>query len=276
MVPSVEQLEVIIGQSLLPSSAVGVRVALLTERLAEAASTNLNRLAEPNQLAHFIPQLLHESGCFQFLSEIWGPTDAQKRYDPPNSKARELGNTEKGDGYKYRGRDFIELTGKSNYHKFYLWLASMVVHDCPDFVANPDKVIDDKYLGYASIWYWGTHGCIPAADTGSVTAVTKAVNGGTNGLEERLAYYDRAAMVFLGYKPTSVKLFQQDAGFDDKDCDGIIGPQTRDEFTRQLKAMWTGLPVATPVASADLTDWLATGQLLHAQLGAWLNNAPKG
>src|SRR4051812_14119179 len=69
------------------------------------------------RLAAFLAQVAHESGEFRFMEEIWGPTQAQLRYEPPSSLATKLGNTQKGDGYKFKGRGPIQLTGRENYRK---------------------------------------------------------------------------------------------------------------------------------------------------------------
>jgi len=67
------------------------------------------------RVAAFVAQTAHETAGFRYLEEIWGPTDAQKRYDPPFDLAEKLGNIEKGDGYRYRGRGLIQITGRTNY-----------------------------------------------------------------------------------------------------------------------------------------------------------------
>ena len=65
--------------------------------------------------AAFIAQLAHESGQFRFMEELWGPTEAQKRYEPQSTLARGSGNTEQGDGFRFKGRGPIQVTGRFNY-----------------------------------------------------------------------------------------------------------------------------------------------------------------
>ena len=76
--------------------------------LVREIDTNLQRAAA------FMAQLGHESGELQFLEELWGPTPAQKRYEPPNDLARRLGNTQPGDGRRFERRGLIQIPGNSN------------------------------------------------------------------------------------------------------------------------------------------------------------------
>jgi predicted chitinase len=139
----------------------------------------------PLRTAAFLGQTAHESGEFRWLEEQWGAnggTTAQKRYEPPSSLATRLGNTEKGDGYRYRGRGIIQLTGRANYKKYGDILGV-------DFVSNPDLAADPKYAFETAALYWKLNGCNELADKQDFVGVTKKINGGTNGLAERERYY---------------------------------------------------------------------------------------
>jgi len=68
--------------------------------------------------AMFLAQIAHESGEFRFMRELWGPTEAQKRYEPGTTLAASLGNTQRGDGKRYMGRGVIQLTGRANYREY--------------------------------------------------------------------------------------------------------------------------------------------------------------
>lgn len=157
-------------------------------------------LKTPLQICHFLAQVLHESGAFRFKSEIWGNTPAQQRYDT----REDLGNTPEkdGDGYKYRGRGWIQLTGKANYRKASLALGV-------DFVKSPDLAAEYPYVALLAGWYWekvkinaiiekAARLKVPAGETADTVInayVTKAVNGGYNGLEDRLRYLLKAKKV---------------------------------------------------------------------------------
>ena len=75
-------------------------------------------IATPLRCAAFIAQLAHESGEFRWMEEIWGPTAAQQRYEPPSDLAAKLGNTQAGDGKRFKGRGPIQITGRFNYAKY--------------------------------------------------------------------------------------------------------------------------------------------------------------
>ena len=128
------------------------------------------------ELAAFLAQCSHESGGFRYLSEIWGPTAAQKTYDG------RMGNNNPGDGYRYRGRGYIQLTGKNNYTQASRALGL-------DLVKNPDQASTPDIGAKTSVWFWKTNVQPRVSNWDDVTAITKIVNGGYNGLDDRKMRY---------------------------------------------------------------------------------------
>lgn len=180
-----------------------------------------NGLNHPARLAHYISQLAHESGEFRYDREIWGPTDAQKRYDTRT----DLGNTAAadGDGYLFRGRTAIQVTGGANYRRFLEW-CRIQFSNVPDFERYPDLLNTDPWEGLGPIWYWETNNLNALADTGSVRLVTRRINGGYNGLADRTLRYIRVALALNGFGPTDVRGFQSKHGLT---VDGVAGPITQ-------------------------------------------------
>jgi predicted chitinase len=128
------------------------------------------------ELAAFLAQCSHESGGFRYLSEIWGPSAAQRSYDG------RMGNNKSGDGYRYRGRGYIQLTGKNNYTQASRALGL-------DLVKNPDQAATPDVGAKTSVWFWKTNVQPKISNWDDVTAITKVVNGGYNGLEDRKMRY---------------------------------------------------------------------------------------
>ena len=145
---------------------------------AAAAKFGINT---PLRQAHFLAQIAHESGKFRYVREIWGPTAQQLKYEPPSQLASRLGNTEAGDGKKFMGRGFIQVTGRFNYKQ-----ASMALFGNESLLDKPQLLELDPALSAG--WYWASRKINKAADADDVLAVTKLINGGTNGLAERKAY----------------------------------------------------------------------------------------
>jgi len=138
--------------------------------------------------AAFIAQIAHETGAFLWLNELWGPTDQQKKYEPPSKLSERLGNTQAGDGKRFKGRGAIQLTGRGNYDK-YGKLLKLDLINTPTLAAEPEAAF--RIAGA----YWETHRLNELADEGKFEAITRAINGGVNGLTERRKYYDRALEV---------------------------------------------------------------------------------
>ena len=152
---------------------------------------------KPGRAAAFIAQLAHESGTFRYLEEIWGPTAAQLRYEPPGTLATKLGNTEAGDGKCFKGRGPIQITGRANYRRFGDLLGTDLVSD-PARAAVPDLAFRIAGL------FWSKKGLNELADQPGVESfreITRRINGGFNGLEERQKFY-AAACAVLGVTVT--------------------------------------------------------------------------
>lgn len=141
--------------------------------LEEAKKQGLNGV----ELAAFMAQAGHESDSFTTLTEYASGAAYEGRKD--------LGNVQKGDGKKYRGRGHIQLTGRANYKKAGDALGL-------DLVGNPDLVSDDPSVGAkVSLWFWKNRVREQAADFTDVERVTKVVNGGFNGLTHRKELFDQ-------------------------------------------------------------------------------------
>ena len=137
----------------------------------------------PVELASFLSQVLHESGGFKWMREIWGPTKAQLRYEGRS----DLGNTVAGDGKKFMGRGPIQITGRSNYARM-----SKDMFGDERLLDTPELLVQPEYGIWSACIYWGWRKLDITDDDNSIDKETKAVNGGYNGLEDRKAYFERA------------------------------------------------------------------------------------
>jgi putative chitinase len=163
----------------------------------------------PLRLAHFLAQCAHESAEFKALEENlnysadglkkvfskYFPDDLANGYARQPEKiasrvyANRMGNGDEAskEGYKYRGRGYIQLTGKDNYGAF-----AKAIGD--DVVTNPDWV-KTKYPLLSAAWFWNTRALNELADQGAsddvVTKITKKVNGGTLGLDDRISHFKK-------------------------------------------------------------------------------------
>ena len=135
----------------------------------------------PERQAAFLAQVGHESGGLRYVREIWGPTEAQMWYEG----RKDLGNTEPGDGFKYRGRGLIQITGRANYAEVGEALATDLINS-PELLEQPDMAVR------SAMWFWKKHGLNELADVGDFARITIRINGGTNGLADRQALYAKA------------------------------------------------------------------------------------
>jgi len=160
----------------------------------------------PERQAAFIGQCAHESANFKTLQEnlnysakglnaTWpsrfpSEAEAQPYHRQPEKIANKvysgrMGNLNEGDGWKYRGRGLIQLTGKDNYR-----LASDALG--VDFIADPDLVLTKEYAALTAAWYWNKRGLNKEADAKDFTGMTKKINGGVIGLADRVAHINTA------------------------------------------------------------------------------------
>ena len=179
-----------------------VPVAVLAELPETIERFQINTRA---RLAHFLAQCDHESGGFKVVREnlnyseqgllktfpkYFTPSEAKLYARNPEAIANRvyggrMGNAESGDGYRYSGRGYIQLTGKNNYAAF-----DKVVHE--DILAFP-ALVATKYPLLSAGWFWSTRliNQLCTEDTASVLPVTRKVNGGTIGLAHRREMFDK-------------------------------------------------------------------------------------
>lgn len=167
------------------AQATGARIDRATEWLPyiEAAMAEYE-INTPKRQAAFLAQIGHESGGLHWAVEIWGPTEAQRRYEG----RKDLGNVEPGDGYKFKGRGLIQTTGRANYAATGKALGVYLLSD-PSLLALPELA------ARSAGWYWQSRGLNELADVGDFRRITLRINGGTNGLTDRLALHEAAKAV---------------------------------------------------------------------------------
>ena len=136
------------------------------------------------RVAAFVAQIGHESGQLVYVREIWGPTPAQAKYEG----RKDLGNTVPGDGFKYRGRGLIQITGRANYAACGEALGL-------DLLNRPELLEQTQYAALSAAWFWSVNGLNTLADAGDLTKITRRINGGLNGQADRQALYDKALKV---------------------------------------------------------------------------------
>ena len=138
----------------------------------------------PKRMTAFIAQIGHESGQLQYVREIWGPTATQLRYEG----RADLGNSVAGDGSKYRGRGLIQITGRANYAACGEALGI-------DLINHPELLEQPQYACLSAAWFWATKGLNTLADAGEFNTITRRINGGLNGLADRLKLWAKAREV---------------------------------------------------------------------------------
>jgi predicted chitinase/outer membrane protein OmpA-like peptidoglycan-associated protein len=160
-----------------------------SDTLVELYQPHLNRemkskgIDTPLKKAHFLAQLCTESGSFKYTEELASGSDYEGRGD--------LGNTESGDGKKFKGRGLIQITGRTNYTSFGTYCGE-------DFItgSNNKKVAEPNFSVLSAIWYWSSRNLNPKAENDEFLDICYRVNGGFNGLKERAVYLKKGYEVF--------------------------------------------------------------------------------
>jgi putative chitinase len=133
---------------------------------------------------HFIAQAAHESGSFNYVLE----QDSGAAYEG----RRDLGNIYAGDGIKFKGRGWFQITGRNNYKKCSNDLLGN------DQLLNDPTVLEQPNLAVESAcWYWQTHGLNEIADTDNIELITHRINGGLNGFEQRKQFYEKCKLFII-------------------------------------------------------------------------------
>lgn len=144
----------------------------------------------PLRASHFIAQCCHETAGFKFMKEH-GKVNYFLKYDK-GSLAKMLGNTKKGDGWKYRGRGFLMLTGRANYQSY-----QNSGYCKGDIMSNPELLEGQNGSVKSAMWWWFTHGLNELADKDDIVKITKKVNGGLNGIDDRKNWFGICKKVLL-------------------------------------------------------------------------------
>lgn len=180
--------------------------------LIQMAATTVNRVAMVTA------QVGHESVGLKYMEEIWGPTATQLRYQGRT----DLGNLQPGDGYRFRGRGPLQVTGRHNTAAVSKWAHSKgYVPTATYFVDDPDELGSDRYGFLGVVWYWtvARPKLNALADAGDILAATRAVNGGTNGLADRTARWNRCRAMGARLLPTG-------------------GDELSEQYERESRARW--------------------------------------
>jgi putative chitinase len=185
---------------------------------ADATLARFEVNASAVRLAHFVAQVMHETGALTLLYEdldysaqrlvlVWpgrfrprGPLDPADYAHQPRRLANavyagRLGNKDPEDGFTFRGRGLLQLTGKDSYALATTTL-SAALPDVPDFTRVPDALLDPRWCLAAAAAHWQRRGCNQAADSDNVVKVAHLINGGAVGMPERIAWTKRTKAIW--------------------------------------------------------------------------------
>jgi putative chitinase len=178
----------------------------------------------PSRIAAFLAQVAHESGEYRYMEEIASGSAYEGRHD--------LGNIYAGDGKKYKGHGPIQITGRTNHQACGNALGL-------DLINQPTLITTPEHATRSATWFWNSRQLSLLADWQFFKEITRRINGGYTGLDQRVVYWKRNRKV-LGLLPLGVdieiervKVFQADRGLTH---DGIIGPRTMQTLAAEQQA----------------------------------------
>ena len=166
----------------------GKRASIFSGPISDAC--NRYQINTPLRLAAFLAQVAHESGSLLYVKEL----ASGETYDTGRLAAA-LGNTpaDDDDGKRYKGRGLIQITGTTNYRACSLGLfGDDRLLRTPELLEQPDNA------ALSAAWFWDSRGLNALADAGDFRKITKKINGGYNGMEDRLQFYARAKQTLIG------------------------------------------------------------------------------
>lgn len=161
---------------------------LTSQQLASLNKTLIDyEITTNNRICHFLAQIGHETGGLRWMKELSDGSQYEDRKD--------LGNTQKGDGPRFKGAGCLMLSGRVNYQSFSNYVKDPKVMQGCDYVA-------ERYPFESAGWFWHCHKKLNQLcdDKAPITQITKVINGGLNGLTDRKAYYDRAVIALTSNK----------------------------------------------------------------------------
>ena len=173
-------------QQIMPNARrqAGVFVSVLNAAMAH------RQITTPKRQAAFLAQIGHESGQLQYVREL-GSEQYLSKYDTGTLAAR-LGNTTDadGDGQRFRGRGLIQITGRSNYRQ-----CSLGLFGDERLLELPELLEQAQWAAESAAWFWERGGLNALADRDEFNSITRRINGGLNGLQDRLQLWARARAV---------------------------------------------------------------------------------
>lgn len=226
----------------------------MTKALTQASCTTVERAAM------FCAQLGTESGGLRWVEELASGDAYEGR--------RDLGNIYPGDGRKYKGHGFIQVTGRHNHEALSKWAFSQGLTSSPTvFVDNPSLLTQDEWAFTSAVWYWtvARPQINALCDKGDIEGVTRAINGGLNGFDDRKARYHKA----LGFGGRLLEATTPQTNQVEEEPVETVLEYSRDQVTQDT--YYNCGPASTQTVVRAATGRLLSEKTLGNQLGTTTN-----